>query len=466
MKGEYKTLIKRTLNEIKKMMVGADLVGEPSLSISGVSINSREDLTGRLFIPVKGERFNGHEFVNEAFQKGAIASLWQKNEPNRPTGVPLLLVDDTLAALQDLAHSYRNELRLKVVGVTGSNGKTSTKDMVYSVLSTVYKVQKTEGNYNNHFGLPLSILKTDEDTEVLVLEMGMSSRGEIELLSKLAEPDAAIITNIGESHLQDLGSREEIAEAKLEITEGLKENGALIYFGDELLLEERVLRYNQIKLIPFGQRHTNEYYPVFIKQEPGGTAFTSNKLSRPFFIPVLGRHNVYNALAAIAVGQVFNVPWEDIIRGLSQLKITQMRSEIVSGKNGSTVINDAYNASPTSMKAAIGLLQDLEGYNRKYLVLGDMLELGDREEEFHQETGRTIDPTKIDAVYTYGERGKWIAQGAKTQILEEDRVSSFTNKEELIEKLNQVIEEKDVILVKASRGMRLEEVVEGLKGDS
>jgi UDP-N-acetylmuramoyl-tripeptide--D-alanyl-D-alanine ligase len=458
-------VIKRTLGEIKNMISGANLDGESTLQINGVSINTREDLGGKLFIPIKGERFNGHEFVEAAFQKGVVASLWEKNEPNMPSNVPLLLVDSTLTALQQLAHSYRNELQLKVVGVTGSNGKTSTKDMVYSVLSTVFNVQKTEGNLNNHIGLPLSILKTSEDKEVLVLEMGMSSRGEIELLSKLAEPDAVIITNIGESHLQDLGSRDEIAEAKLEITAGLKENGALIYFGDEPLLKQRVLRNEHIKLIPFGQEQSNEYYPVFIKQEATGTAFTSNKVSRPFFIPVLGRHNVYNALAAIAVGQVFEVPWDDIIRGLSQLKITQMRSEIVSGKNGSTIINDAYNASPTSMKAAIGLLQDLEGYKRKFLVLGDMLELGDREREFHQDTGEAIDPTKVDFVYTYGERGKWIAQGAKKKFLEE-RVVSFTNKEELIEKLNLVIEEKDVILVKASRGMRLEEVVEGLKGDS
>ncbi|MBM7663147.1 UDP-N-acetylmuramoyl-tripeptide--D-alanyl-D-alanine ligase [Bacillus mesophilus] len=457
-------MITRKLGEIERMISSSELVGDPELTVSGVSINSREDLNGKLFVPIKGERFNGHEFVEDAFKKGAIACLWRSEEPNKPTGVPLVLVDDTLTALQELASSYRNDLALKVVGVTGSNGKTSTKDMIFSVLSTQYKVQKTEGNFNNHYGLPLTILKTKEDTEVLVLEMGMSSRGEIELLSKLSEPDVAVITNIGESHIQDLGSREEIAEAKLEITAGLKKNGSFIYMGDEPLLQERVERYEDIKLIPFGQESTNEYYPIFIKQEANGTSFTTNKASRPFFIPILGRHNVYNALAAIAVGQVFNVSWENTIRGLSQLKMTKMRAEISTGINGSTIINDAYNASPTSMKAAVELLQDLEGYKRKYLVLGDMLELGDQEKMYHQEIGALIDPAKIDFVFTFGELGKWIGEGALPN-LSKKRVFSFTDKEKLIETLKNDIADKDVILIKASRGMRLEEVVDSLKSE-
>ncbi|KAA0544585.1 UDP-N-acetylmuramoyl-tripeptide--D-alanyl-D-alanine ligase [Bacillus sp. BGMRC 2118] len=455
-------MIKRTLQQVQNMIQHAELGGDASLLIHGVSINSRDELTGKLFIPIKGERFNGHEFVEDAIGKGAVASLWNKSEPNYPKDVPLLFVDDTLEALQQLSKSYRDEMNCKIVGVTGSNGKTSTKDMVYAVLSSVYSVKKTEGNYNNHLGLPLTILQTEENTEVLVLEMGMSSRGEIELLSNLAEPDVAIITNIGEAHLQDLGSREEIAEAKLEITAGLKDNGTLVYFGDEPLLQERIRRYSNVKLVPFGQDEANEYYPVLVKQEKHGTSFTTNKGSRELFIPVLGRHNVYNALAAIAVGQGFNLSWEDIIKGLSQLKITQMRSEIISGKNGSTIINDAYNASPTSMKAAIQLIQEIEGYHRRILVLGDMLELGNLEEQFHKETGAVIDPSKVDVVYTFGERGKWIAEGAK-QNFSENNVYSFLNKEDLITHLSEQIQNQDVVLVKASRGMELEEVVTSLR---
>lgn len=455
-------MIIRTLEQVREMIPNADLGGDPTLSINGVSINSRDELTGKLFIPIKGERFNGHEFVKDAIGKGAVASLWDKSEPNYPTNVPLVFVEDTLLALQQLAESYRDELNIKIVGVTGSNGKTSTKDMVYSVLSTVYKVQKTEGNYNNHLGLPLTILQATEETDVLVLEMGMSSRGEIELLSKLSKPDVSIITNIGEAHLQDLGSRDEIAEAKLEITAGLKDNGTLIFIGDEPLLQERIHRYTNVKLISFGQDETNEYYPVLVKQEKNGTTFTTNKESEEIFIPVLGRHNVYNALAAIAVGKVFDLSWTDIVKGLAQLKITQMRSEIVPGKKGSTIINDAYNASPTSMKAAIQLIQELEGYNRRILVVGDMLELGDLEEEFHKETGAVIDPEKVEFVYTFGERGKWIAEGAKRNF-SEDRVYSFLDKADLISHLSAQLQTQDVVLVKASRGMKLEEVVTGLK---
>ncbi|MBM6617710.1 UDP-N-acetylmuramoyl-tripeptide--D-alanyl-D-alanine ligase [Bacillus suaedaesalsae] len=455
-------MIIRTLEQIQKMIRNAELGGEATLTIHGVSINDKDELTGKLFIPIKGERFNGHDFVKGAIEKGAVAALWNKNEPNYPKDVPLIFVDDTLEALQQLSESYRDELDIKIVGVTGSNGKTSTKDMVYAVLSTVFAVQKTEGNYNNHLGLPLTILRTAEDTDVLVLEMGMSSRGEIELLSKLSKPDVAIITNIGEAHLQDLGSRDEIAEAKLEITAGLKDNGTLVYVGDEPLLQDRIHRYTNVKLVPFGQDEVNEYYPVLVKQEKNGTSFTTNKGSKEIFIPVLGRHNVYNALAAIAVGQLFNLSWDDMIKGLSQLKITQMRSEIIPGKNGSTVINDAYNASPTSMKAAIQLIQELEGYNRRILVLGDMLELGDLEEQFHKDTGAAIDPTKVELVYTFGERGTWIAEGAKHNFSEEN-VHSFLDKADLISHLSAQLKNQDVVLVKASRGMKLEEVVTGLK---
>jgi UDP-N-acetylmuramoyl-tripeptide--D-alanyl-D-alanine ligase len=457
-------MIKRTLIDVERMIDDSTLNGEQTIEIHGVSIDNRDELDGKLFIPIKGERFNGHTFVEEAFQKGAVASLWEKNEPNPPQDVPLIMVEDTLVALQQLAESYRDELTIKVVGVTGSNGKTTTKDMMFSVLSTTYKVQKTEGNYNNHIGLPLTILKVDENTEVLVLEMGMSSRGEIEFLSKLAKPDVTIITNIGESHLQDLGSREEIAEAKLEITAGLKKDGALVFIGDEPLLQERVSRYKEIKLISFGQSEINDYYPIFVKQENAGTSFTTNKVTRPFFIPVLGKHNVYNALATIAAGQLLKVSWEDIIRGLSQLKITKMRSEIISGEKGSTIINDAYNASPTSMKAAVQLLQDLEGYKRKILVLGDMLELGDKEQEYHEETGSSIDAGKIDILYTFGRLGQFIAQGAKKNFSPE-RVKSYSDKEQLLQDLQHTVCDGDVVLVKASRGMKLEEVVDGLKSN-
>ena len=204
--------------------------------IAGVSIDSRKVTTDNLFVPLRGEKVDGHRYVEKVRDQGAAASLWQKDVPNPPKNIPIIIVENTEVALQELARAYRQQLNVRVIGVTGSNGKTTTKDMTAALLATTYKVHKTSGNFNNHLGLPLTILSMDEDTDVAVLEMGMSSRGEIEFLSKLARPDLAIITNIGESHLLDLGSREEIANAKLEIIEGLAGGGTLIYYGDEPLL--------------------------------------------------------------------------------------------------------------------------------------------------------------------------------------------------------------------------------------
>ena len=234
-------MIQRTLANIEEMVNGSGLDEKfQSKEINGVTTDSRLVEVGNLFFPLVGDTFNGHEFVDKAIELGAAAVIWKEKEPNPPQQVPVIFVKDTLVALQDLAEAYLKQLNPKVVGITGSNGKTTTKDMVAAVLETTYKVHKTKGNFNNHIGLPLTILSMEENTEIAVLEMGMSGKGEIELLSKIAKPDVAVITNIGEAHLMDLGSREEIASAKLEIVKGLKENGRLIYHGDEPLLLERV----------------------------------------------------------------------------------------------------------------------------------------------------------------------------------------------------------------------------------
>lgn len=279
-------MIKRSLQEIASMMNG-QLNKEYDIEIRGVSIDSRKIEEGNLFIPFKGEHVDGHQYVKSAIEKGAGASLWQKDVPNPPEDIPLIFVEDPLKALQALAKNYLMQLSVKVVGITGSNGKTTTKDMVAALLSTQYRVHKTSGNYNNHIGLPLTILTMSEDTEVAVLEMGMSGRGEIELLSKLAEPDLAIITNIGEAHLLDLGSREGIAEAKLEIMSGLKEDGVLIYHGDEPLLKERVEGHS-IRNLTFGLGHQNTVYAEYIKTREKDTLFKTNLYGTEFVLPVLG----------------------------------------------------------------------------------------------------------------------------------------------------------------------------------
>lgn len=451
-------MIKRTIASIQQMVDGSGIVNE-NLDITGVSTDSRNIQAGNLFIPLIGENFNGHQFVEKAFENGAVASLWSIHEPNPPKDKEIIYVEDTLLALQKLAEEYLRKVNPTVIGITGSNGKTTTKDLVASVLSTKYRVHKTKGNFNNHIGLPLTILSMPEETEVAVLEMGMSARGEIERLSAIAKPDIAIITNIGEAHLMELGSREAIAEAKLEIISGLKNNGTFIYFGDEPLLRHQSYPF-QTKT--FGESKHNDLYPISIMEKDSGTEFTCNQYnSQKFYLPVLGCHNVLNALAAVLTGQLLDLSLNEIEKGLKNVQLSNMRLEIVKGKSGLTIINDAYNASPSSMKAAIQLVRDMKGYGQKILVLGDMLELGEKEVQFHQEVGKTLEDKDVDHLFTYGKLGKEIANGAKS-FLGESRIHVFLNKQSLIKELGTLITPNDLVLVKASRGMKLEEVVHAL----
>lgn len=458
-------MFEKTIREICTMLdVKNDLSAFDSVIVKGVSIDTRKIGSGNLFVPFKGENVDGHQFVRQAIDNGASAALWDINVPNPPEDIPVIVVEDPLLALQSLANQYRHELDLKVVGITGSNGKTTTKDIVANLLSVKYRVHKTQGNYNNHIGLPLTILSLPQDAEVAVLEMGMSGFGEIELLSKISQPDAAIITNIGESHLRDLGSREGIAKAKLEIVKGLKPDGLFAYYGDEPLLQEGVKGIGLKNMETFGRSESNNIYPTKIEMNNQGSYFeTSVAEDETFFLPVLGQHNIHNALAGILIARHFGLTVEEMKEGLQSLKLTQMRMEMVEGKKGESIINDAYNASPTSMKAAIGLVSELEGFRAKILVLGDMLELGEDEEEFHQEIGRLIDQEKIQQVFTYGRLGTFIAKGALENFPEE-RVHSYMDKESLTNELSSLIKGDELILFKASRGMKLEEIIEGLKG--
>lgn len=457
-------MIKRTLKQISEMISASNDVSTfADTLITGVCIDSRKIEPGNLFIPFKGEHSDGHKFVEDSIKKGAAAALWQRDVPNPPTHLPILMVDDCLVALQELARQYRKELAIKVVGITGSNGKTTTKDMTAALLATTFKVQKTEGNYNNHIGLPLTVLGLAEDTEIAVLEMGMSGRGEIEFLTKLACPDAVVITNIGESHLLDLGSREGIAEAKLEILQGLKKGGLAVLNGDEPLLMERIKDYKgTLQVQTFGRNNTNDVFPTEIIQLGQGNVFKINIASKSFELPILGIHNILNGLAAMMIARHFGVSFEKMNEGLADIKLTGMRMELVEGSHGEKIINDAYNASPTSMMAAIELVSNLEGYEQIILVLGDMLELGPEEEQYHYQIGEGLNSEKIDWLFTYGKLGEQIAKGART-VLGEQRVYAFTDKAELINKLGQYLDENTLILVKASRGMKLEEVVTSLQ---
>lgn len=457
-------MIQKKIIELANMIhVHNDLSAYAEQNIKGVSINSLSIEKGNLFVPLKGGKRDGHEFVEQAIKQGASASLWQKDVPTPPTDLPILIVDDTLEALQQLAKSYRDELSLKVVGITGSNGKTTTKDMLAEVLSSKYKVQKTSGNFNNHIGLPLTILDLKKETEIAVLEMGMSDFGEIDLLTKIARPDAAIITNIGDAHLQELGSREGIAKAKLEIVNGLKEGGLFVYPGDELLIKERLEGTAQPwNIRTFGKQETNDLYPRTLEANAEGSTFTINQSDLTFTLPILGEYNVMNALAVMLVAKEWGISFSMMNEAFSKIKLSHMRLEKTFGINGSHILNDAYNASPTSMKAVVDLVANLPGYKKKIVVLGDMLELGPNEDQFHKEVGMHINPEKIHYVYTYGELAKSIAEGARSKFTESN-VFSFTEKIALIEHLKQQLDHDTIVLVKGSRGMRLEEVVEKIK---
>ena len=313
---------------------------------------------------------------------------------------------------------------------------------------------------NSQIGLPLTILEIEEDCEIAVLEMGMSEHGQIQRLSEIAEPNVAVITMIGQSHILTLGSREAIADAKLEIVTNLKEQSLLIYNGDEPLLNEKVQTLpnaNQIKCIKFGESSLNDVYPVSIKEHSEGIDFTLNDESI-YFIPLHGKHNVYNAIIAIKIGQHFNLNQQRMKQGLKQVEITEMRFEMLKAKSGITIINDAWNASPSSVKAAIETFEQLVGYKQKIIVLGDMLELGQEEEKYHRNIGQILNPNTIDYIFTIGERAKMIAQEAKLKY-KKGKVKAFLTKDEAIIEILSVCNSEDAVLIKGSRGMALEEVV-------
>nr|WP_279017876.1 UDP-N-acetylmuramoyl-tripeptide--D-alanyl-D-alanine ligase [Staphylococcus schleiferi] len=427
------------------------------VEIKGVTIDSRKIEKGQLFIPFKGENVDGHQYAEQALRDGAGATFFEaQNSVEFPQAGPVIVVSDTLVALQQLAKAYLQYVSPTVIAVTGSNGKTTTKDMIENVLAGHYRVQKTQGNYNNEIGMPLTILNLNKDTEISILEMGMSGFHEIELLSTIAQPDFAIITNIGESHLQDLGSREGIAKAKFEIVKGLKPGGYFIYDGDEPLLQPHVDTLESAKVISIGRNASNDVQCEIVSHHDEGIVFKLND-NEQYSIPVLGEHNMRNAAIAITVARALNIQHDEIQQQLNQLQLTDMRMQKFKAKNGALIINDAYNASPTSMKAAIETLTLLEG--NKILILGDVLELGAQSKIMHASVGQYLDGKGINGLYTFGEAAMEIHEKGKHHV---DEAIHFDTKEKMIRYLTSIVDQGDVVLVKASRGMRLEEVVEAL----
>ena len=453
-------MIKRTVSEIAAMLGLPSAPGWERIQVRGVSTDSRTLQPGNLYIPIPGVRYNGHHFAAQAAERKASALLWNRNEPNPPEHLPVLIVDDTVAAMQKLAAAYRRQLGVRVCGITGSNGKTSTKDMLASVLSMKYKTHKTEGNLNNHIGVPLTLLAMEEDTEFAVIEMGMSSLGEIRLLSSLAKPDFAIITNTSEVHLGDLLTRERIVQAKLEIAESLTASGLLLYNGDVVRLkraiEERKL---PCPAFSFGLGAANDIAADEVRVTSDGVVFRTNEAS--FAVPVLGKHQAVNALAAVACARLAGLSDEWIREGLAQVRLTGMRNEWIQA-GGLAIINDTYKSNPSSVRAALDLLYTLGPYKRKIAVLGEMAELGEESEQLHREIGLEIDPAQIEYLFTIGPMARHIAAAAKTRLAEEN-IFHCEDREQLTERLKTVIADNTLLLVKGSRKLELEQAVDSLK---
>ncbi|WP_423249972.1 UDP-N-acetylmuramoyl-tripeptide--D-alanyl-D-alanine ligase [Bacillus thuringiensis] len=451
-------LIRLQLNKLEEIVNGEGLQESfHYIEMQGVCIDSKKITKGNLFVPIIRVK-DGHDYVKEAMEKGAAASLWKKSYGDPPKGIPIIFVDDTLLALQKIARYYRKTSNVKVIGITGSNGKTMVKDIISTILSTTYRVHKTKGNLNSQIGLPLTILEMKQDTEFLILEMGMSETGQIRNLAQIAQPDVAIITMIGQSHLETLGSREEIAKAKFEIVDGLNDGGLFLYNGDEPLLSQNINMLG-IESKSFGGKYTNDLFPTNVQLDEYGVHFKLNHSKIQYDVPLHGKHNIFNTIVGIAVGQFYKVPIEKIQEALQQINITQMRFQFLTAKTGFTIINDAWNASPSSMKVAIETLQKLNAYKKKIIVIGDMLELGKKAETYHREIGKMLNEESIQYVFTYGELAEIVAEEARKNY-HTGKIKSFDNKAKIAEEVLKVITKKDVVLLKGSRGMALEEIVQ------
>ncbi len=452
-----------TIKEIIDATKGKFIQGNIKDIIGSISTDTRRIKDGDLFIPLIGESFDGHDFIEKAWEKGAKAFLKdEKHDLNFPLeNINIIEVKDTVKALGDLAKYYKNKFPIQYIGVTGSTGKTTTKDMLYAVLSKNYKTLKNEGNFNNHIGLPLTIFNLNEEYECAILEMGMSSTGEIEYLANIVDPQIGVISNIGLSHIENLGSQENILKAKLEITSNFKEEDILIVNGDDPYLKTLKNKNMSYHIKSFGFGKDNTIYCSEYKMNEGGIDITCviNEKEEVFFIPARGKHNIYNAMAGILVGLTMRLSVEQIRKGLLEFKSGKMRLDIIK-KNDRIVINDAYNASPDSMKAALDILGEYKE-NRKIAILGDMLEMGEYAEKGHRLLGDYI-KDKGDILITVGKNALYIALQAKEEGFKEENILHFNKNEEVIEYLKDILKEKDVILVKGSRGMKLEEIVEFL----
>ena len=422
------------------------------VEINEISTDSRSIPKASLFVALKGERFDGNKFVDEAFAKGASACVAEKDSPFVDKNTKnLILVENTEKALLDIAHYYRNKLSPKLVGVTGSVGKTTTKEMIYAVLSERFNTHKTQGNLNNQIGLPKTLLQLDKSVEMAVIEMGMSDLGEIHELSMCAVPDISVITTIGVSHLENLGTRENILKAKLEITDGMKASSPLVINTDNDMLSTVKL---DRPVITYGIEKKADVMATDIESDGENTSFSINGVR--VMIPCIGIHNVYNALAAFAIAKHFGMTDEEIVRGLKNYAPSGMRQRITR-VGDTTVVEDCYNASPDSVTAALKALASMSVNGRKIAVLGDMLELGTVSKQGHFDAGKLCAELNIDELVCLGDEAKEYERGCR---LYGGKATWFEDRDELAKYLVQTAKQGDILWFKASRGMKFEELIE------
>ncbi len=428
---------------------------EKETAIKGVVIDNRNVEQDFLFVPIKGARVDGHSFIKNAFESGA-AAVFSEYEPEEPIG-PYIIVKNTEKALKELAVYYRSCLSIPIIGIIGSVGKTSTKEMTASVLSQKFSVLKTEGNFNNEIGLPLTLFRINEDHEVAVVEMGISDFGEMDRLGRMARPTAVIMTNIGQCHLENLKTRDGILKAKTEVFSHLTSPATVILNGDDDKLctvqkvpGAEVVFYGKTEAAGVRILETESLglRGVRVTLETSAGKFTAE-------IPLPGMHNVYNAAAATAAGLMLGMTTEEIRSGIEKVETIGGRSNFVTASNGATIIDDCYNANPQSMKASLSVLSQAEG--RKIAVLGDMGELGSDEKALHYEVGKAVAENGIDLLFYTGELSKEIGRavkdsGAKCEVYE------FEHKETMIQALKKEIRKEDTVLVKASHFMEYGEV--------
>lgn len=445
---------------------GGTIYGEADLSMTayGISIDSRTVKKGDAFIALSGERFDGHDFLTAAANAGAVFAVVE-HVPNDCT-IPCIVVDDTRRALGRIAHSYKQFFRPISVAVTGSVGKTTTKQFIYSVLDTKYKTNETKGNHNNEVGLPLTLLGLTAVHKALVVEMGMNHKGEISALSKMAEPDISVITGIGTSHIENLGSREAIRDAKMEIIDGMKSGGILILNGDDPLLRD--VKAEGICKIYIGIENEDCVYNaenirIFDEHMLFDIRLHDGDIMTDVRINVIGRHNIYNALVACVCGILLGVPEEKIRYGLLNFSPAEMRQHIEE-RDGITVIEDCYNASPESMSAGLDVLCHTAKRKglRPVAVLGDMLELGSVSKEAHFDLGNEAARRGVKQLVTFGKAARDIAEGALAAGMKKEMITIIEDTDDVdraASEIKAVIKKGDAVLFKASRAMALERVI-------